>query len=48
MKVALTTKLHLSDEQTALMEMHTLLNIINVLVREFFMGGYYLGDQVTR
>ena len=36
MKVALTTKLYLPDEQIVLMELLTVPNIINVLARKFF------------
>ncbi|UCH11007.1 MAG: ATP-binding protein [Fidelibacterota bacterium] len=45
MKVEITKPLTLSDEQTSLLEMHSFLNIINVLVSVFYQMGSLLGDK---
>ncbi|UCH62879.1 MAG: sensor histidine kinase [Fidelibacterota bacterium] len=45
MKVEITKALSLSDEQTSLLEMHSMLNIMNVLVGEFYQIGHLLGNK---
>lgn len=45
MKIEITKDLSLSEEQTSLLDMHSFLNIMNVLISQFYQLGDYLGDR---
>lgn len=45
MKVEITKDLTLSDEQTSMLDMHSFLNIMNVLISQFYQLGEFLGDR---
>jgi signal transduction histidine kinase len=44
MEIEITTPLELSDEETALLDMHSFINIMNVLSSELLILGSLLGD----
>jgi signal transduction histidine kinase len=45
MKIEITKDLSLSDEQTSMLDMHSFLNIMNVLISQFYQLGEFLGDR---
>lgn len=45
MKIEITKDLSLSDEQTTMLDMHSFLNIMNVLISQFYQLGAFLGDR---
>ncbi|UCD37623.1 MAG: sensor histidine kinase [Fidelibacterota bacterium] len=45
MKIEITRDLSLSPEQTSLLDMHSFLNVMNVLISQFYQIGNFLGDR---
>ncbi|MFC1484603.1 sensor histidine kinase [Candidatus Neomarinimicrobiota bacterium] len=45
MKIEITKDLSLSEEQASMLDMHSFLNMMNVLISQFYQLGAYLGDR---
>ena len=45
MKIEITKDLSLTDEQTSMLDMHSFLNMMNVLISQFYQLGEFLGNR---